>query len=506
MLPDNLKPQSLTLIERNFLRHKLEQDYRFYVRYFFLLLNGFEFQWNWHHDAIIDALLKVIRGETKNLIINMPPRYGKTELVIILFVSWCLARWNGARFIHLSYSKELALDNSSRIREIVTLPEYQVLWPVELKADTDSKGLWKTQRGGGIKAGSAGGSVTGFGAGLPVMGPGEFGGCILIDDPLKPDDADSDQRRDAVNKKAVSTIQSRRNSRETPTIVVMQRLHDFDYTGFLTEPGAPEKYEVLSLPALMSKEDGTYEALWPMKHTVDELLEMQANVRTKFMMSAQYQQQPVPDDGEFFSRNEVQWYDDIPENLSVYASSDYAETDGSDGTDPDYTEHGVFGVDHDDNIYLLDWWSGQKTTDVWAAAEIDLIKRWSPLIWARPGDMIGKAVFPFISKAHERERAYVTTEWLPNSKYNKLAQARSFQALWKSKKVFLPRHQPWAEQVLAQLTRFPKGRFDDKVDACSYFGRLIDQVWAQEAEQKATAEPTDLWGRKFRGNDSWRTA
>lgn len=490
MLPEHLRPQNLTPLEREFLRHKLEQDYRFFVRYFFLLLNGFEFQWNWHHDAIISALMRVIRGELKNLIINMPPRYGKTELVIVLFVAWCLARWSSARFIHLSYSKELALDNSSRIREITQIPEYQALWPVVLKADTDSKGLWKTQRGGGIKAGAAGGAVTGFGAGLPVLAPGDFGGCILIDDPLKPDDADSDTKRDAVNKKAVSTIQSRRNSRDTPIVVVMQRLHDFDYTGFLTEDGAPEKYEVVSLPALLTRDDGTHYALWPMKHTVGELQEMQQNVRTKFMFSAQYQQQPVPDDGEFFGRNDVQWYDNRPQGLSIYAASDYAETDGSvDGKDPDYTEHGIFGVDHNDNVYVLDWWSGQKTTDVWAAAEIELIKRWKPLIWARPGDMIGKAVYPFIAKAHERERAYVTTEWLSTSKFNKLAQARSFQGLWKSKKVFLPRNQPWAEQLLAQLTRFPKGRFDDKVDTCSHFGRLIDQVWAQEAKQPKKQVP-----------------
>ena len=161
----------------------------------------------------------------------MPPRYGKTELVIKIFVSWCLAKVNYSKFIHLSYSDTLALDNSAQTKEYIQSDAFQRLWCMELKKDAQSKKKWFNDNGGGMYATASGGAITGFGAG--VDGVDGFSGAILIDDPLKPDDAFSEVERNKVNNRYNNTIRSRTNTDNTPIIIIMQRLHEDDLSGFL---------------------------------------------------------------------------------------------------------------------------------------------------------------------------------------------------------------------------------------------------------------------------------
>lgn len=195
---------------------------------------------------------KVESGEIKNLLITLPPRFGKTQFCVIDWMARCIARNPKAKFIHLSYSDELALDNSSKCREIVGSSEYQVFWPIAIKTDSDSKKKWYTKQGGGVYATAAGGAVTGFGAGsladigidsqdeefddffaggMEESNPNLFYGAIIIDDPIKVEDASSENERTRVNKRLNSTIKSRRNSRNTPIIIIMQRLHEDDMAG-----------------------------------------------------------------------------------------------------------------------------------------------------------------------------------------------------------------------------------------------------------------------------------
>lgn len=485
MLAEELRPQNLDPVKRAFLRHKLERDYRFFIRYFFCIVNGFQFQWNDHHDLIVDALMRVVAGKTKLLVINMPPRYSKTELVVVLFVCWAFALNPRARFIHLSFSEALVNDNSSRIREIIKTPEFQALWGTQFKKDADAKGLWKTEEGGGFLAAPTKGTVTGFGAGLPVPS-GLFDGAILIDDPLKPNDADSDQKRGEVNRLIDNTVRSRRNNPKlTPMILVMQRLHDMDPAAYMLEGEEGDHVEHLNMPAL--REDGT--ALWPYKHTAEDLRIMAADPRQKWTYTSQYQQQPVPEGGDFFLRDNCRWYDTAPKHLNCYGGSDYAVTqDGG-----DYTEHGVFGVDPDDNIYVLDWWSGQTKADVWIEEQLDFVDEYRPLKWVGETGPIKAAVEPWLKRRMRERRSYVSLEWLNHSANNKEANARTFQALWEAGRVYLPKSKPWAASLIEQLTRFPKGRYDDKVDACSLFGRLIADIWAAQ-RPKDKPKPAVLSG------------
>ena len=269
------------------------------TRYFFYEENGRKFNVGEHHKRIAAALDRVFRGETTRLIINCPPRYSKTEM-LKAFVKKGLAINPASKYIMLSYSANLALDNSERIKDAVASDWYKDLFPwVEIKKDSRSKQKWYTTEGGGIYATSSDGQVTGFGAGLVKeegaedfdieSNAGAWGGAIIIDDPLKPLDASSPVKRQKVNDQFENTIRSRVNDRSTPIIIIMQRLHKQDLCGYLLDL-EPQEWEVLSLPALSVDSDGNEVALYPFKHTVEELHKIKA--ANRFTFETQYQQNP----------------------------------------------------------------------------------------------------------------------------------------------------------------------------------------------------------------------
>lgn len=112
---------------------KLLNDFGFFTRYFFKAQYSRRFQVAEHHHQIFEALYRVVSGQSLRLIINIPPRYGKTEIAVKMFVAWCLANSPAAMFIHLSCSDDLALDNSSAIRDVVKSAEYQRVFPMPLR-------------------------------------------------------------------------------------------------------------------------------------------------------------------------------------------------------------------------------------------------------------------------------------------------------------------------------------------------------------------------------------
>lgn len=298
--------------ELTYTKFLCEEETLNFTRYFFKSQYNRKFIIGEHHKQICEALDKVVKGEIKKLIINIAPRYGKTELAVKNFMAYGLAINPKSRFIHLSYSDDLALDNSEAVKDIINTDEYKQLFSkVKIKKGSDAKKKWYTTEGGGVYATAAAGQVTGFGAGqvdeeideeiedsdFPVQS-NTFSGALIIDDPIKPEDADSETIRNKVNQRWDSTIKNRVNSRNTPVIVIMQRLHEEDLCGYLMAQ-APEEWTVLSFPCL--REDGT--ALWPFKHTVDELIQMQNENEVVF--SRQYQQNPKPLKGYMFIKESI---------------------------------------------------------------------------------------------------------------------------------------------------------------------------------------------------------
>ncbi|MBK2543417.1 DNA-packaging protein [Klebsiella quasipneumoniae] len=281
-----------------------EEDGLYYARYFFKQRTGGKMIVAPHHKVIQKTLDRVIDGEIQRLIINVPPGYTKTELATINMMGRGLALNCRARFMHLSYSHNLALLNSSTARGMIKSQAYQSMWPMALRDDADSKAMWWTEHGGGVYASSAAGQVTGFRAGH--MEPG-WQGALIIDDPVKPDDAYSEIVRDGVNNRFNETIKSRLAIETTPMIVIMQRIHYHDLSGYLLRGGSGEKWHHLNLPVIIDSSRSYEEAypenthaipidhglpdgwLWPFKHNESHRVSLFSHRRTA---EAQYMQNP----------------------------------------------------------------------------------------------------------------------------------------------------------------------------------------------------------------------
>lgn len=261
-----------------------------------------------HHELIAEKLNEVLEGKCKRLIINIAPRHGKTALAVHHFIAMGLAMNPKAKFIHLSYSSSLAQANSVAIKDIVTSEEYQRLFPAtRIKYGSDTKSQWDTEDGGGVYATSTLGQITGFGAGLTRSDDEEweFGGAIVIDDPLKPEDAFSEVEREKVNRRFETTIRNRLNNHNTPIIVIMQRLHEHDLCGYLQE--VEDEWEVLSIPAI-SYEDDEPKALFPFVMPLEMLYKYKE--ASPIVFETQYMQNPIPLEGLMYGTFKT--YDTLP--------------------------------------------------------------------------------------------------------------------------------------------------------------------------------------------------
>lgn len=297
--PEELLKEQVLSSFQNFIYY-IQADYDGYKP------NLYDFQ-----KKITEKLELVLAGKVKRLNINIPPRYRKTQIAVKYFIAYALAHNPKAKFIHISYSQKLALDNSETVKDIILSDAYQRLFPeVKIKKDSKAKEKWYTTEGGGVYATSSGGQVTGFGAGaspeeyneedetsfaefMEGINPAErFGGAIIIDDANKPEDADSPAALKKVNQRYDSTIKNRVNSRFTPIINIQQRISINDLSDHLQKQG----FENLILPALDEEGNPLCEAI----HTKEELLKLKEE--NEVVYNAQYGQKPRRADGLMYPK------------------------------------------------------------------------------------------------------------------------------------------------------------------------------------------------------------
>lgn len=318
-------------------------------------LEGRNYQLSPHQKLIGDTLDRVMRGEIKRLIINIPPGFAKTAIGVWSFVARGFAFNPKSKFLHLSYSDTLVQDNSANIRTIINSKDFQTLYPyVQFKEDTQAKGLWKTDHGGAFRAASSGGAVTGFRAGL--IDATIFSGAMIIDDPLKPDDASSDTMRRFINERWEKVFRSRLASHDTPVIVIMQRLHEDDFTAHLLS-NSGEQWHHLVLPSYIDPAyvydidgNGIYiehdlpkGSLWPQKYNDDQALAL--------MSDGQYNQNPKPIKGEIFEKEWFINYETLPP-IKKYCI--YCDTASKTNNWNDWSVFGFFGVGFDNKGYVID--------------------------------------------------------------------------------------------------------------------------------------------------------
>jgi len=385
-MSDEMESMKLSLAKKHG-----EEEHLFFTRYFFKQRQGIKFIVNWHHVYMCDLIEKVISGEIENLVINISPGGTKTEIVVINFIAHGLAINPRARFLHLSGSDTLASLNSSTARDIVTSDDFQMFWPMKIAPDIKSKKRWNVlvngQPAGGVYATSISGQVTGFRAGH--MAPG-FQGAILIDDPIKPEDAYSKTKLDRANRQLLTTVRSRRANPKTPIVIIMQRLAKNDPAGFAIDGNLDGKWTHIYIPAVIDEDfvkknipekywklidkksksvDGRF-SYWPYKEPIDQLLSMEAGGGidqsgarvSRHVFNSQYQQQPIQlggnlIKGEYFGRYKI-----LPK---IKYRKIFADTAQKTKEHNDYSVFAEYGLGVDGKLYLLDQIRGK-----WEAPEL----------------------------------------------------------------------------------------------------------------------------------------
>jgi len=443
--------------EQKVIKVYCENDFLFFTRYIYKENHNRIFTIAKHHLEIAKKLRDVVDGKIKRLVINIPPRYGKTELAVKMFIAWTMAKNPQSKFIHLSYSNELALDNSSQTKEYIESDAYQKFWQNELKPDSKSKSKWFNKNGGGVYATSAGGAITGFGAGVPNSTV--FSGAIIIDDPIKPTDAESDRARLVINERYNNTIRSRVNDRSTPIILIMQRLHEEDLSGFLLNGGSGEVWEHLNLPAL----DENNIPLWEEKHTFEELEQIrQAN---RYNFAGQYMQQPAPSEGGEWRKD---WFvikdkNEIPLNsLKWELFIDGAYTKNT-ANDPSGFQ---IGAKWENNYVIL--------TSIDKYMEMPELLKFIPSFIASSGVDVkmtlvepkasGKSIKQMIYSETKLNISEIKTNFVNQSK---IENARIVAPYIESGRVILIKGS-WNDAFLQQVATFPNAKHDEHIDLTCY--------------------------------------
>ncbi|MEP0322127.1 phage terminase large subunit [Bauldia litoralis] len=423
---------------------------------------GAAFLPNWHIAAIVHELMEIERGDNRRLIINQPPRSLKSICVSIAYVAWKLGHDPGTRIVVVSYSADLAADLHRLFRLVVDSRWYRETFPkVRVAKDTGDEFI--TTVGGGRVALSVGGSFTGRGADI-----------VIIDDPQKEDDAFSETPRKRAIEWITGTLFSRLNDKaRTPVILVQQRLHEEDVSGYLLSQGnwrhlnlsaiAPAREEVpIGRGRFHIREEG--EALHPERESLETLAEVRRDKGT-LLFSAHFLQAPVPAEGNLIRRNWFKLVDDVPERrpgVQVVQSWDIASAIGDRN---DYSVCLSFHVKRDD-YYLAGVWRGRLEFPDLRRKIIDLGARHQANTILIEDAGAGQSLLQEFQ--HKRPPGMIRPIGIKplGSKVDRMnAQSAQIEA----GHVHLVKDADWLPDLLHELLAFPHGRHDDQLDALSQF-------------------------------------
>jgi predicted phage terminase large subunit-like protein len=440
----------------------LRSDLRSFVwKCFLTILPGTAYLPSWHIDAIVYQLMGVQVGDISRLLINQPPRSLKSICVSVAYVAWLLGHDPTRRVIVVSYSNELAAELHRQFRMIIDAPWYRALFPT-MRPARDSGTELVTTAGGSRYATSIGGTLTGRGADL-----------IIVDDPLKAEEATSELARKRVIDFYSGTLVSRLNDKEKgPIVVVMQRLHENDLAGHLLEQGG---WEHLDLPAIAvddsviplchgkTKVRRVGEVLHPERERKETLDRIKAEIGS-LKFAAQYQQRPVPLEGNLIRRDWFRFYDQLPTDSSgrTVQSWDIAMMTGEAN---DYSVCTTWRMIKSD-YYLIDVFRDRLQYPDLRRKVASLAARHSAgtilIENAGPGMALLQEIWRDLPKGMPRPIGRKPD----GSKTDRMvAQSAKIEA----GHVHLPKEAVWLDTLLHELLAFPYGRHDDQVDSVSQF-------------------------------------
>jgi predicted phage terminase large subunit-like protein len=433
------------------------------------------------HRKVAEQLERVERGEVDRLMLLLPPRHGKSELASRRLPAYILGRQPDKEFISVSASADLATDFGRDVRNLINSPQYKCIFNTSLAEDSQAKNKWRTQDGGGYYAVGVGGHFMGKGA--------DF---LLIDDPFSSmADAQSENKRKEVWDWYIGTAYNRLEPGGA-VILINHRMHDDDLSGKIISHAASggDKFEIVKMPAVSD----VGEALWPDRYPLTAIERIRANSIPRYF-SALYQQEPIPDTGDYFKREWLLPVDNLPprESLRVYGGSDYAVTSSG----GDFTVHAVLALDPDSNPWMLDIWRKQAASDEWVEVFCDLVKKWKPMGWAEESGQIKSGVGPFLEREMRERHAYTLREQFP-TRGDKAVRAQSFRGLIATRGLRVPVAAAWRGEFESELLRFPAGVHDDQVDACGLIGQLLDTM----IDGQKPVQPEKNTSSGYRGSGS----
>lgn len=445
----------------------------------------------WVHKDICRRLEKFSRDvaeqKSPRLMLFMPPRHGKSTIASVGFPAWHLGRNPEHEFISCSYSGSLAMNFSRKVRQILREPAYKPLFKTRLDADSQSAEAWMTTSGGGFVAAGVGGGITGKGAHV-----------LVIDDPVKNrEDAESQNNRDATWDWYTSTAYTRL-APGGGVLVILTRWHDDDLAGRLLKAAAQggDEWEVVRYPAV-AEEDEEFrkagEALHPARYDLTALRRIEKAVGPRDW-SALFQQNPVADDGQYFTRSMVKYYslDEVNlKEMKFYCAWDLAigKNDRN-----DYSVGAVVGINEQDDMYICDVVRGRWDGFELVERILDLYEQWKPSIVGIERGHIEMAIGPFLEK-RVRERGLYEAYFkdLKVGRRDKEARARAIQGRMQQGKVYFPREASFTSPLIAEMLRFPNGMHDDQVDALSWIGLMM----AEFATFRPTVVHVPTWRDKL---------
>jgi predicted phage terminase large subunit-like protein len=447
----------MTHLEQEFHDAILRTHFESFLRRCLMTLNpGSPYLPNWHITAIAYQLERIRRGEITRLIINMPPRHLKSLTVSVAFPAYLLGLEPWHRIFAISYGIELSSKHASDFRSIVESAWFRRAFNTRIARSLEDE-VWTTARGF-RKATSVYGTLTGLG-----------GDIFIIDDPQKPVDAQSDIQRNRLNQWVSNTLMSRLDSKKKGVIiVVMQRVHLNDLSGYLMESGG---WTVLSLPAIAEQDeriaigDNEFhvhragEALHPALESLETLKKLQRQIGFEF--AAQYQQSPVPPGGAMIRREWLRYYDKPPERTYATIVIQSWDTASKDGAQNDWSVCTTWML-VDKCYYLLDLTRGRYEYPTLKATAIALAKEYRPNYVLIEDASTGTAL------AQEFRSIYLdgAVRLVPIHR-DKIGRLYVNQAKFEAGLVLFPKGAPLLPELEAELLVFPQGKSDDQVDSIS---------------------------------------
>jgi len=415
-------------------------------------------------DFMSSALEKCRSGKTKRLILNLPPRTLKSHAASVALPAWLLGHDPSKQIICASYGQDLADKHARDCRTLMTSAFCRRLFPrTVLSPEKLVVNDFMTTARGFRMATSVGGVLTGRGADV-----------IILDDILKPDDALSETRRKAANDWYFNTLLSRLNSKEHGVIlIVMQRLHEEDLVGEVTER---EPWEVLSLPAI-AKRNESYDfgtpfgqrrftrnaghALHPERDSVDAYRKVRETIG-EYNFESQYQQSPMPLEGGLIKRDWLRYYEpqELPTSFAMKLQS--WDTASKSGEMNDFSVCTTWGF-YDRSFYLLDVYRERCTYPQLKRAVSDLYRRFEPSRLLIEDRSSGISLIQELKV----EGVYGIEPFKPQPGSDKYMRLAAQSIKFESGRVHLPKEAPWLGEYIREITGFPGGKHDDQVDSTS---------------------------------------